>query len=74
MSSEEINLIGKVCPYCVMHIIKHADMMRNGEIIKFEVDDPLATKSVPVELEDYDDITYSITKHKHSWEIVLNKE
>ncbi|MDI6786640.1 MAG: sulfurtransferase TusA family protein [bacterium] len=69
MNSKEINLLGKVCPYPVMYIIREVDMMRSGENVKCLVDDPLATKSVLEELEDYDDVSISIVKLFHQWEI-----
>ena len=73
MSTREIDLIGKVCPYLVMYIVREIDMMKSGESIIFLVDDPLANKSIPEELEEYDDISLQINKKDHTWEIFVAK-
>jgi TusA-related sulfurtransferase len=74
MSEEEVSLIGKVCPYVVMHIIRDVGEMNSGETRKFVTDDPLAIKSIPEELEDDDDFTVSIDKHQRGWEITVTRE
>jgi TusA-related sulfurtransferase len=74
MSEEEISLIGKVCPYVVMHIIRDVGEMRSGETRKFVTDDPLAIKSIPEELEDDDDFVVLIDKHQRGWEITVRRE
>ncbi len=72
-SKEEKDLVGQVCPYPVMNIIRDVDNMQSGQIIKFVVDDPLAVKSVPEELDEYDDIVVQINKYNGGWEIVITK-
>jgi TusA-related sulfurtransferase len=74
MSEEEVSLIGKVCPYVVMHIIREVSEMNSGETRKFVTDDPLAIKSIPEELEDDDDFTVSMNKHQRGWEITVTRE
>jgi len=56
-----------------MHIVREVEMMRSGERLKFIVDDPLAIKSVPEELEDSHDLSVNISKAGRSWEIVVVK-
>ena len=73
MSAEEIDLEGKICPYPVVEIIKEVAKMRKGETLTFCVDDPLAIKSVPEELEDYDDIEIKISKRSKGWNIIVSK-
>jgi len=70
---KEINLLGQFCPFPVMNIIREVDRMRGGEVVRFNVDDPLAVKSIPEELEDYSDISISITKNDKGWDIVISK-
>ncbi len=68
---DKIDLQGKICPMPVVEIINRADHLFAGETIIFLVDDPLAIKSVPEELEDYDNIELVITKNKKYWEIKI---
>ena len=73
MTDKELNLQGKICPFPVMHIVREVEMMRSGETLKFIVDDPLAIKSVPEELEESLDLSVTITKTDRVWEIVVVK-
>jgi tRNA 2-thiouridine synthesizing protein A len=73
MTENELNLKGKICPFPVMHIVREVEMMRCGETLKFIVDDPLAIKSVPEELEDSPGLSVTISKAGRSWEIVVVK-
>ena len=74
MKKKEISLIGKICPYPVVEIVYEVDRMREGDSCHFLVDDPLAIKSVPEELEDYDDISISIDRTDKHWEIEIAKD
>ncbi len=74
MVKKEVNLIGKLCPFPLMCIIREVDIMEQGQTIKFLVDDPLATKSVPEELRDYKGVSISINKKEKKWEIVVSKQ
>jgi len=69
MTDKEIELLGKNCPFPIMHIIRAVDMMRPGEKLQFLVDDPLAIKSVPEELEEYPDLSFEITPRGRLWVI-----
>jgi TusA-related sulfurtransferase len=71
--TEEIDLHGKICPYPVVEIITEVAKMRKGETLTFCVDDPLAIKSVPEELEDYDDLEITIKKRSKGWNIIISK-
>ncbi|MBN1625662.1 MAG: sulfurtransferase TusA family protein [Deltaproteobacteria bacterium] len=73
MNENEINLEGKICPFPVMHIVREVDMMKSGETLKFFVDDPLAIKSVPEELEEIPGISVNIIASGRSWEIIVTK-
>lgn len=74
MSTKELDLKEKICPYVVMEIIRKALKMKSGEKIKFLVCDPLALKSVPEELDDYDVFSIDINSHKEGWEIVIRRK
>ncbi len=73
MAKEPENLIGKFCPYPVVTIICHVGNMVQGETRNFIVDDPLATKSVPEELEDFENITCEVIEHGENWMITIKK-
>jgi len=73
MTKKEINLEGEICPFPVMHIVREVDMMRPGETLRFSVDDPLAIKSVPEELEDSPGVSVEIIPVGRAWEIVVKK-
>lgn len=73
MNENEMNLEGKICPFPVMYIIREVDMMKSGETMKFVVDDPLAIKSVPEELEEFPGVSVNILTSGRSWEIIVTK-
>ncbi|MES9961370.1 MAG: sulfurtransferase TusA family protein [Sedimenticola sp.] len=64
-----VDLKGKLCPFAVMCIIKEVDSMQRGETRVFMVDDPLAIKSVPEELADYEAASVDVCKQEKGWEI-----
>ncbi len=68
-----LDLCGKVCPYPVVLIIREVDQLRRGERLCCLVDDPLALKAVPEELEDCDDLEVSITEDGSGWRIVITR-
>ena len=73
MDEISVNLTGAVCPYPVMVIIEHAEKLKPGESVSFVVDDPLAIKSVPEELEDDAGIDIAIETCKEGWKITVAK-
>ena len=70
---KQMDLVTKVCPYVVMYILRAVSKLRSGERISFIVDDPLAIKSVPVELEEYDDLSVCVNQHSKGWEIIVSR-
>lgn len=70
----EIDLRGKICPYPVVEFVRTVDTMKSGEERIFLVDDPLAIKSIPEEMEDYSDIDIEITKKEGHWSIFVHRE
>ena len=74
MDENSVDLCGKMCPYPVVELIEEVDNMNPGEQKVFFVDDPLAIKSVPEELEDYDDLDISIVKERNMWKITVKKD
>lgn len=72
MTQKKIELLGKNCPFPIMHIIREVDLMHPGEKLQFLVDDPLAIKSVPEELEEYPYLSCDIIPRGRFWEIVIN--
>ena len=73
MTTETLDLCGKVCPYPVVQIIREVDKLRPGESCRCVVDDPLAIKSVPEELEDYEDIEVVIEPRGRVWEVMIRR-
>lgn len=71
MTEPPFDLNGKLCPFIIMHILREVGRMRAGETMVFLVDDPLAIKSVPEELEDNPNIRVHIEKVKRGWEITI---
>jgi TusA-related sulfurtransferase len=74
---EEINgtcdLNGMNCPFPLIRILREAMQMAAGETKSFLVDDPLAVKAIPEELEDYADIRIAITEQGASWKIIITR-
>lgn len=77
MSSEEygsdVNYVGELCPYPVVKILEHVENMKPGDKFRFCVDDPLAVKSIPDELEAFDDIRHEIVRKEVFWEVIIER-
>ncbi len=73
MKAEE-SLIGKVCPFPVVELINRVENMESGEEITFLIDDPLAAKSIPAELEEFGDVSFSLEKHEKIWKIMVRMD
>ncbi len=71
---ETKDLCGRICPYPVVEIVREVECLKPGETLRCVVDDPLAIKSVPEELEDFDDVQISIVEHTMGWEITVSRE
>ena len=71
---KEVDLCGKICPFPIMLIIKEVDNMAPGEEISFVIDDPLALKSVPEEMEDFSGYSHNITSRDNVWVINIKRE
>ena len=71
--AKKVDLVGKVCPFPVMCIVKEIDLMKPKETKVFLVDDPLAVKSVPEEVEEYNNVSCKIKKKDKHWEISIKK-
>ncbi|MBN1553434.1 MAG: sulfurtransferase TusA family protein [Phycisphaerae bacterium] len=69
----DLDLTGKVCPYPVVSIVQQTDRLEKGQSARFLVDDPLAIKSAPEELEEYGDIAMTIEKKGSYWEIIVRR-
>ncbi len=74
MSITETNLSGVLCPYCITNVIKAVEGMHSGETNLFIVDDPLAIKAIPEELEEEDDLDITIEKDKQNWKVIIEKK
>ena len=72
-SEATVDLQGKICPFCVMHVIQQIDQLKPGEQCTFRVDDPLAVKAVPEEMEEYPDCEYSVERENESWVIHVQR-
>ena len=74
MEGKEVDLLGQVCPYPVVNLIREVLDMPSGAVACFCVDDPLALKSVPEELEEYDDLHVEIRQKSKYWEIEVRRD
>lgn len=74
VDTPQVDLRGKFCPFAVVCVIKEVDSMPNGQSRMFLVDDPLAIKSVPEELADYEGIACNISKIEKGWAITIDKK
>ena len=73
MEKKIIDYNGVLCPFCVVKIIRDVDSMKPGEHKTFMVDDPLAIKSVPEELEEDKNVSVAIERSKKHWNIQIVK-
>jgi len=74
MSNQSTDLCGRFCPYPVVAIIREAVQLAGGTSARYVVDDPLAIKAVPEELEEYDDIHVEINEMGNAWEILVRRD
>lgn len=70
----EMDLCGELCPFPVVKVIQAVENMKTGETKVFHVDDPLAIKSIPEELEEHDSLDFNIEKKGLFWKLVVNKK
>lgn len=73
MSEAQVDLCGKVCPYPVVHIIRAVEALQPRQTLRCVVDDPLAIKAVPEELEEFADVELAITPVERGWEISVRR-
>ncbi len=71
---DSVDLQGKLCPFAVMCVVREVDDMSEGDCRTFFVDDPLAIKSVPEELSEYEGVSCHITKQGKGWAITVSKK
>ena len=74
MDQEMLDLCGKVCPYPVVEIVREVERLRPGQMLRCVIDDPLALKSVPEELEEFADVTIMVNKHPAGWELIVKRQ
>ncbi|MBN2170897.1 MAG: sulfurtransferase TusA family protein [Candidatus Krumholzibacteriota bacterium] len=73
MDDREVDLLGQICPYPVVNLIREALRLESGQTARFCVDDPLALKSVPEELSEYEGFTLEIVNQGRHWEIIVTR-
>lgn len=73
MSSRRIDLTGRVCPYPVVEVVRAVEAMAPGETALFLVDDPLAVKSIPEELEEIENAAVSIEEEGKVWTVRVER-
>ncbi len=73
MNDENVDLVRRYCPYVVVEVIRLVEKMKDGDRLVCCVDDPLATKSIPEELEEFENVRYFISKKKVFWEVIIEK-
>ena len=74
MTDSQVDLNGKLCPFIIMYVLREVNRMQSGESRVFQVDDPLAIKSVPEELESNKDVTVEIEKISVGWLVKVDKQ
>lgn len=70
---EPENLKGLVCPRPIAEIVQAVHAMEQGSTLRFLVDDPLAIRAVPEELEEYGDLDIEVRDVAGHWEIVVTR-
>lgn len=68
-----LDLKGEICPAPVVAIVSIVETMEKGETRVFIIDDPLAIKSVPEELEELGVEKIVINKWLNGWQIKITK-
>lgn len=70
---EPEDLKGMVCPRPIAEIVQAVHAMEKGSTLRFLVDDPLAIRAVPEELEEYGDLDVDVHEVEGHWEIVVTR-
>jgi TusA-related sulfurtransferase len=71
--TKKLDLRGSFCPYPVVETIELIDSCDKGVNIEVLVDDPLAIKAIPEELEDDNLTKFEIVKENRFWKILIQK-
>ncbi|HNQ23112.1 MAG TPA: sulfurtransferase TusA family protein [Phycisphaerae bacterium] len=74
MDDDALDLCGKICPYPVVAIVREVARLRPGQKLRCMVDDPLALKSVPEELEEFPDVSLTISSRGSVWEVIVKRQ
>jgi TusA-related sulfurtransferase len=70
---EPEDLTGLVCPRPIAEIVQAVHALEVGASLRFLVDDPLALKAVPEELEEYGDLEIEVHEESGCWEITVTR-
>jgi len=68
----KLDLVGKVCPFPIIQTLKEFPNLKSGEVMEVKVDDPLAIKSIPEELENQG-ADIATDKIDEGWKITIKK-
>ncbi|RJP62071.1 MAG: sulfurtransferase TusA family protein [Candidatus Auribacter fodinae] len=68
---ESTDLRGKFCPFPIIEVVQRVEVMESGECKVFLVDDPLAIRSIPEELEEFEYLDINIKKNNDYWEVII---
>ena len=71
MEIKDVDLSGKICPFPIVYVINMVEKLEKGKTLKFKITDPLAIKSIPEELEEYENVAFKITKIENFWEFKI---
>ena len=69
----EVDLLGKLCPYAVVEVVRRVERMGEGQTLDFLVDDPLAAKSIPEELAEFDGVEFELMRLDRSWRVHVER-
>jgi TusA-related sulfurtransferase len=67
-------LRGEICPFCIYEILQAVGDLPAGRPITVLVDDPLATRSIPEELQDLSGIRWHIERIGDYWQVRIWRE
>lgn len=74
MATKNLDITGKVCPYCLLAVQKASASLQKGDELRVSCDHPPATTTIPKFAED-NGMTCAVTKTAPGlWEIRLTKK
>lgn len=75
MTEKEIDITGKVCPYCLMIVRKEVGKLSAGDVLKVKCDHPpAANDTIPYNMKKEGNDIKTTLLEPGLWELIITKK